>query len=32
MCEKFLSKLAKFFVHVRLLKPVFFAAFDGYEV
>ena len=32
MCEKIFSKRAKFFVHVRLLKAVFFATFDGYEV
>ena len=31
MCEKNFSKRAKF-VHVRLLKAVFFANFDSYEV
>ena len=32
MCEKICSERAKFFVHVRLLKAVFFAIFLVYEV
>ena len=32
MCEKIFSERAKFFVHVRLLKAVFFATFLVYEV